>query len=118
VAAVRAEEDIEAGPAMMGHAGARVPWLALDLAGEQLGQEREVDRQARFPGRAAVGVVLGREPVEGAPELAELPLDVDGVLVGVLAFQADRLTPAHLRARALGPDESRALIERIARELT
>ena len=80
---------------MMGHAGARVPWLALDLAGEQLGQERqEVDRQARFPGRAAVGVVLGREPVECTAKLAKLPLDVDLARVRVLSFQADHLAPA------------------------
>src|SRR5215471_4917580 len=55
---------------------------------------REVDRQARFPGRAAVGVVLGREPVEGAAELSELPLDVDLAGVRVPGFQADRLAPA------------------------
>jgi hypothetical protein len=96
VTAVRAEEYVTTGPAMVDDASARVPWLALDLAGEQQGQERrEVDRQARFPGRAAVGVVLGREPVEGAPKLTKLPLDVDLAGVRMLAFEADHLAPAH-----------------------
>ena len=93
--AVRAEERITTGPAVLCYAGARVPGLALDLAGEQPGQERrEVDGQAWFPGRAAVGVVLGREPVEGAAKLPELPLDVDLAGVRVPGFQADRLAPA------------------------
>jgi hypothetical protein len=72
---------------VLGGAGARVPWLALDLAVEQVGQERrQVDGQARFPGRAAVRVVLGREPVEGAAKLTELPLDVDLAGVRVPGF--------------------------------
>jgi len=33
--------------------------------------------------------------VEGAADLAELPLDVDLVLMDLVAFQADRLAPAH-----------------------
>jgi hypothetical protein len=95
VTAVRAEQHVQSGPAVLGHASARVPGLALDLAGEQVGKElREVDREARFPVGAAVGVVFGREPVERAPELAKPPLDVGGVLVSVLAFQADRFAPA------------------------
>jgi hypothetical protein len=95
VTAVRAEERITTGPAVLCYAGARVPGLALDLAGEQPGQEwREVDREARFPIWAPVGVVFRREPVKYAPELAKLPLDVDLARVCVLAFQADRLAPA------------------------
>src|SRR5439155_17644281 len=88
-------EYIAPGPAVLGHPSARVAWLAVDLAVEQVGQERrEVDRETRFPGRAAVGVVLGREPVEGAAKLPELPLDVDLAGVRVPGFQADRLAPA------------------------
>jgi hypothetical protein len=96
VPAVWAEEYIAAGPAVLCHARAWVPWLVLDLAGEQVGQERrEVDGKAWFPGWAAVGVVFGREPVEGATELTKLPLDVDLAGRCVLGFQADRFTPAH-----------------------
>jgi hypothetical protein len=96
VTAVRAEEYVSAGAAVLGGAGARVPWLALDLAIKQAGQERrQVDRQARFPGRAAIGVVLRREPVEGAAKLPKLPLNMDLAGVRVSGFQADRLAPAH-----------------------
>jgi hypothetical protein len=98
VAAVRAEEDVPATAAMLGGAYAAFgrQALGLRLAGEQGGQERrQVNRQAGLPGRGAVGVVLGRQPVEDAAELAELPLDVDRFGVEVLAFQADRLTPPH-----------------------
>ena len=82
VAAVGAEEDVSAAAALLGGAAAGWMRVVLDLAGEQVGQERrQVDRETRLPGRAAVGVVLGREPVEPAVEFAELPLDVD--LAGV-----------------------------------
>jgi len=95
VAAVGAQEHVLPTAAVLGRAGAPRPGLGLDLPGKQLGQERrEVDGQAGFPVRAAVGVVLGREPVEGAADLAELPFDVDLVVVDVVAFQADRLAPA------------------------
>jgi len=80
---------------MLGHAGARIPGLALDLAGEHIGQERrDVHREARLPIRAAVGVILRWNPVERAPDLTELPLDADLCGVGVLAFQAGHLAPA------------------------
>jgi hypothetical protein len=69
--------------------------IVLDLAGEQAGQERrQVDRETRPPGRAAVGIVLGREPVEPAVEFAELPLDVDLAGPEVVTFEADRFAPA------------------------
>jgi hypothetical protein len=56
--------------------------LARDLAGEERGEERrQIDGEAGFPVGAAVGVILRRQPVEGAPDLPELPLDVD--LIGV-----------------------------------
>ena len=55
----------------------------------------QVDGQLRLPFRAAVGVVLGREPVEPAVEFAELPFDMDLARVQVFAFQPDRLAPAH-----------------------
>src|SRR5450755_267947 len=72
--------------------------LPLELAGDQLVQERrEVDGQARLPARAAVGVVLGRKPVENAANLAELPLDVDLAGADVVALQADRLAPPQAR---------------------
>ena len=95
VAAVRAEEHVVPAAAVLRGAGA--PWagLFLDLAGQQVGQERrEVDGEAGFPVGAAVGVVLRREPVEGAADLAELPLNVDLVVADVVAFEADRLAPA------------------------
>ena len=95
VTAVRAEEHVLPAAAMLVCAGAALLGLGLDLPGEQVGQERrEVDGQAGFPVGAAVGVVFGREPVERAPDLAELPLDVDLVVVNVVAFEADRLAPA------------------------
>ena len=82
VAAVRAGEHVVPAAAVLRGAGAPVPGLAFELAGEQPGQERrEVHGQAWFPVRAAVGVVLRREPVERAPDLAQLPFDVD--LIGV-----------------------------------
>ena len=95
VAAVGAEEHVLPAAAVLGGAGA--PWvgLFLDLPGQQVAQELgEVDRQAGLPVRAAVGVILRREPVKRAPDLAELPLDVDLVVVDVVALQADRLAPA------------------------
>src|SRR5262249_14437562 len=95
VAAVRTEEHVAPSPAVLAHAGAWVPWLALDLAVEEGAQERrQVDRQAWVPGPAAVGVVLGREPGEAPAQLAKLPLDVDLGGVRVPGFQADRLAPA------------------------
>jgi hypothetical protein len=65
--------------------------LGLDLPVEQLGEEREVDWQARLPVGAPVGIVLRRQPVKRAPELAQLPLDVDLVPLHKLALQADDL---------------------------
>ena len=95
VAAVRAEEHVLPAAAVLRRAGAPLPGLGFDLPGEQVGQERrEVDGQAGFPVGAAVGVVLRREPVERAADLAELPLDVDLIVVDVIAFEADRLAPA------------------------
>src|ERR1022692_1471759 len=73
-------------------------FLPLELAGDQLVQERrEIDGQARLPVRAAVGVVLGRKPVENAANLAELPFDVDLAGARVVALQADRLAPPQAR---------------------
>jgi uncharacterized membrane protein len=52
VTAIGAKEHILAGPAMLADASARAPWPTLDLAGEEVGQERrEVNRQAWFPAR-------------------------------------------------------------------
>jgi hypothetical protein len=90
VTAVRAEEHVTASPAVLGHVRARIPWLALGLPSEQPGQERrEIDRQARFPVGASARVVLGRQPVERAPELAKLPLNVNLAGVYALVFQAE-----------------------------
>jgi len=50
MAAVGAEEHVLSAAAMLRSAGALPAVLGLDLAGQQLGQERrEVDGQARFP---------------------------------------------------------------------
>ncbi len=95
VAAVRTQEHVPAGAAVL--RGARAPLLAagLELAGEQVVQERrEVDREPRLESGAAVGVILRREAVEPAVDLVELPFDVDLAGVGVVALQADRFTPA------------------------
>jgi hypothetical protein len=72
----------------------------------------EVDGQAGLAVRAAVGVVLGREPVKPAAELAELPLDMDLAEADVVALQVDGLTQRLVAldriiglivGRALGP---------------
>jgi hypothetical protein len=95
VAAVPAEEEVPAAAAVLGGAAAGRMLVVPDLAAEQAGQERrQVDRETRLPGWAAVGVVLGREPVEPAVELAELPFDVDLARVEAAAFEADGLAPA------------------------
>ena len=110
VAAVRSEEDVPAAAAVLGGAAAGRMRMVLDLAGEQAGQERrQVNRQTRLPGRAAVGVVLGREPVEPAIEFAELPFDVDLAGPEVAAFEADRLAPAQARV-ADGEDHGEVLV--------
>jgi hypothetical protein len=73
--------------AVLGRATARLAGVVLDLRGEQHGQERrEVDGKAGIPFRAAVRIVLGREPVEPALEFAQLPFDVDLLRLGVLVF--------------------------------
>lgn len=101
------------GPAVLGGAGAWAPGLALGLADEEFGQERwQVDRQARFPGRAAVGVILRREPVKCAPDLPELPFHMDLAGMGVLTFEADRLAPA-LRRTVGGPAIKREQLEHL-----
>ena len=110
VAAVGAEEEVPAAAAVLGGAAARWMRVVLGLAGEQAGQERrQVNRETRLPGRAAVGVVLGREPVEPAVEFAELPLDVDLAGVEVAAFEADRLAPAQAGV-ADGDDHGEVLV--------
>ena len=100
VAAVRAEEHVLPAAAVLGGAGAPLPGLACDLAGQQVGQERrEVDGQAGFPVGAAVGVVLRREPVEPAADLAELPLDVDLVVRGRSRVPGRSSRPSAVRCR-------------------
>jgi hypothetical protein len=92
VAAVGAEEHVMPAAAVLPGACAPLRRLGLDLPGEQLGKERrEVDGQARLPVRAAIGIVFRRQPVKRAPELAQLPLDVDLVPLHKLALQADDL---------------------------
>ena len=58
-------------------------------------KRRQIDGEAGFPVGAAVGVILRRQPVEGASDFTELPLDVDLTGVEVLAFEADRFAPPH-----------------------
>jgi len=90
VTAVRAKEHVVPAAAVLPDACAPLRRLALDLLGEQLGEERrEVNGQTWLPVRAAVGVVLRRQPVKHAPELAQLPLDVDLFPLHKLALQAD-----------------------------
>ncbi|MGD0375666.1 MAG: hypothetical protein ABSB01_13925 [Streptosporangiaceae bacterium] len=89
------EEDILPAAAMLAGTRAALAGLGRGLAAEQAGQELgHVDREARFPAWAAVGVVLGREPVEPAVDLAELPPDVDLGRTDEVAFQPDGLAPA------------------------
>jgi hypothetical protein len=95
VGAVGAAEDVAAGAAVHGLAGAGVVGVFLYLAGEELGEERgQVDGDAWFLGGGTVGIVLGRQAEEAAAQLAELPFDVDLVGVEVVALQADDLAPA------------------------
>ncbi|MGH7904970.1 MAG: hypothetical protein ACREPA_12730 [Candidatus Dormibacteraceae bacterium] len=104
MAAVRTEEHVVAAAAVLGRARTPLTGLFLDLPFQEVGQERrEVDGQAGFPAGAAVRVVLGREPMECAADLAQLPLDVDLVVADVLAFEADRLPPAHSFSASLLP---------------
>ncbi len=110
VAAVGSEEEVPAASAVLGGAAAGRMLVVPDLAAEQAGQEkRQVDRETRLPGRAAVGVVLGREPVELAVEFAELPLDVDLAGVEAAAFEADRLALAQAGVRD-GEDHGEVLV--------
>lgn len=63
--AVWAQEDVPAVAAVLADAGAPVPCTFLWLGGQQSGEERgKIHRQVRFPVRAALGVVLRRQPVE------------------------------------------------------
>jgi hypothetical protein len=74
---VRAEEYVPAAAAMLSDAGARLPWMALYLGSQRVGEKgRKIDRQMWLPVGAPVRVVLRRQPVELAPDLAEVPLDV------------------------------------------
>jgi len=78
VAAVRAQEHIPAGAAVL--CGARAPptGVGLELALEQAVEERrEVDGELGLPFGAAVGVVFGREAVEPVVDLVKLPLNMD-----------------------------------------
>jgi hypothetical protein len=106
VAAVGAQEHVPACAAKL--RGARAPLLAtgLELPGEQVIQERrKVHGQPRLEPGAAVGVVFGREAVEPAVDLVELPFDVD--LAGdVVSLQADRLTPAQLTPGGFGSERA------------
>ena len=94
VATVGAEEYVVSAAAMLSGAGAppagMIPYLERDQVLQEPGK---VDGQLRLPLRAAVGAVLGREPVEPAVELAELPFDMDLARAEVVAFQADRFAP-------------------------
>ena len=70
--------DLPAGAAVLAGTGASLLGVLCCLSCQQPGQEdRKVDRHERLPVRAAVRVVFRREPEETAPDLAELPLDVD-----------------------------------------
>jgi hypothetical protein len=91
---VRGGEHVPAAAAVLRDAGAPPSRGALGLPGEQGGQERwQVDRQAWLPVGAAVGVVLGRDPVELAADLADLPFDPDLAGAQVAVLQADDLAP-------------------------
>src|ERR1700734_3476920 len=71
VAAVGSEEHVPAAAFVLAGATAWLTRMVLDLVFEHLGQKRrKVDRQTGIPVGAAVGVVLGREPVEPAFEFA------------------------------------------------
>ena len=77
VAAVGAEKDIPAALSVPGGAAAPLLCALACLDGQQPGEEgRDVDRRQRLHVRAAVRVVLRREPTEAAADLPELPLDV------------------------------------------
>jgi hypothetical protein len=79
---------------VLGGAWATPAGAGLELAGERVVKERrEVDGQSRLEPGAAVGVVLGREPMAPAVNLVELPFNVDLAGVGVVALQTDGLTP-------------------------
>jgi hypothetical protein len=81
VASVGAEEDVPAASAVIGGAGAPLPCVFVCLGGQQSDQERrDADRRQQLDVRAAVGVVLRREPVEATADLPELPLDVDQLI--------------------------------------
>ena len=100
VATVRTEENAVPTAAMLPGAGAPSAGTVLDLERDQVVQEPgKVDGQLRLPLRAAVRVILRREPVESAVELAELPFDVDLARAEVVAFQADHLAPTAGRYR-------------------
>ena len=110
VAAVRAEEHVPAAAAMLGGTSTRWMGVGLDVAGDQVGEERrEVDGQAGLPVRAPVGVIFRRQTVELAVEFAELPFDVDLGRVSVGVFQADRLAPPQAGV-ADGEDHGEVLV--------
>ncbi|HET9895172.1 MAG TPA: hypothetical protein VFQ44_09575 [Streptosporangiaceae bacterium] len=95
VPAVRAQKKILAAASVRRDAAAVARGGVLGLRGEQAGEESgQVDREAGFPVGAAVGIVFGREPVEGPVDFAELPFDMDLAAVQVRAFQADALSPS------------------------
>ena len=96
VAPARAEEDVLAAAVVLAVARARRMQMVPDLPGDQLVEEwREIDGQTGLPARAAVGVVLRRQPVKPAAELEELPFEVDLAGPDEVALQAYGLAPAH-----------------------
>ena len=96
VTIVRASEQVTAAALVRACALAPASGDRPCLAGEHGGEERgQVDRDSRLPVERAVGVVLGRQPVELAVELAQLPLHVDQCRLQKLAFQTHGLAPSH-----------------------
>lgn len=79
------------------------------MRGEELTKEgRQIDWDQGFPVTTAVGVVFGRQPVEGSVDFAELLFDVDVPGVHVRALQADRFTPPQAGVRD-GDDEEEVI---------
>jgi hypothetical protein len=70
------EEELAAAPMFAGTCTELIR-VHLHLPGEQVIEERrQVNRQAGFPVPASVRVILGRQPVEHAVDLPQLPLNV------------------------------------------